>query len=71
MSDEETRAAEYRRMMRARTAWEYRERFVAHPSNPAAMLAFRDGWLPVLDKVRDWDPPYEGFLDSGRGLQIP
>lgn len=71
MSDEETRAAEYRRMMRARTTWEYNQRFVSRPSDPAAMLAFRDKWLPVLDKTRDWDPPNEGFLDAGRGLQIP
>lgn len=68
---EEDRAVEYRRMMRARTAWEYRERFIAHPSNRAAILAFRANWLPMLDKTRDWDPPDEGYLEAGRGLQIP
>lgn len=68
---EEDRAAEYRRMMRARTAWEYDQRFVAHPSSRPALLAFREKWRPLLDKTMDWDPPDEGYLEAGRGLQIP
>jgi hypothetical protein len=70
MSEEE-RAAGYRRMMTARTAWEYNRRFTAHQSDRPAMLAFRDRWRPVLDKTVDWDPVDEGYLEAGRGLQIP
>jgi hypothetical protein len=70
MSEEE-RAAEYRRTMRARTAWEYTQRFIAHQSDRASLLAFREKWLPVLDRTRDWDPPDEGFTEAGKGLQIP
>jgi hypothetical protein len=66
---EETRAIEYRRMMTARSQWEYDQRFIAHPSNRAAILAFREKWRPVLDTDREWDPP-DDCRDLGKGLQI-
>lgn len=56
MATEEERAAEYRRMMEARARWECDQRFTAHPSDRASVLAFRESWRPVLDGDREWDP---------------
>ncbi len=67
---EEARAAEYRRKMTARAAWECDQRFVAHPSSPAARAQLLSDWSPLIDKTRDWDPDAD-CLDSGKGLQIP
>lgn len=67
---EEARAVEFRRKMTARSVWECEQRFVAHQSDRPRVLAFRDAWLPWLDRQRDWDPA-DDCLEQGRGLQIP
>ena len=67
---EEAKAVEYRRMMTARSGWEFLQRFAAFRSNPAALKQLYADWAPWIDPVREWDPPNEG-LDDAHGLQIP
>lgn len=66
--DEETRAREYRRMMKARSRWENDQRHRAFPGDPAAKRTFDANWQPITDPIRGWDPPE---VDDREGLQIP
>jgi len=64
---EETRAAEYRRKMTARAAWEYARKFTDFPGSGTDAQRVRDAWAPVVPD-EGWDPPSSG--DDRDGLQV-
>lgn len=68
MTDEEIRAAEFRRVQQARASYREAQRHSLFPSDAGAIARFRQNWLPWTDPVRDWDPVAG---DEGRGLQVP
>lgn len=83
MPTEEERAAEYRRKMTARAAWEHRQRFSAFPGSTIRRAELKAKWEPVYDKSPGWFPP-TGFEGTGtiqrtpvgprrvgEGLQVP